>query len=241
MQFPFRKKPAPDPGAKLSSPDGLHRSPGHSMVTPIDSPDQKIPVNFSMPDLDAIREELYRRIDAAAARGGLDAGNAAYADQWIDDLNAGWLQNVRREGEEHAHVAAQIVGANLQNLTISYNQLSRLKSEVRESEAREKEFLTALLSETASETEVTNEELQANLHTLPRASQLSGLELLPGIPQISISAIDSTELVDQKELERGEPETVRPLRRIAERDPLEQPASDSGDDSSTPSTRRTSS
>lgn len=241
MQFPFRKKPAPDPGAQLSSPDGPHPSPAHSMVTRIDSPDQKIPVNFSTPDLDQIREELYRRIDAAAARGGLDAGNAAYADQWIDDLLAGWLQEARKESQEHSHVAAQIVGANLQNLTISYDQLSRFESEVRAAEIQEEGFLEELLSEKAAVTEVSKEELQTILHTLPAPSQLSGLGLRPGIPQISIAAVDTTDLVGRKGLDRGEPENVHPLRRIVESDPIQQVVVDDGDDSSAPSTRRTSS
>lgn len=241
MQFPFRKQPAPDPGAQLSSPDGLHRSPAHSMVTRVDSPDQKIPVNFSMPDLDEIREELYRRIDAAVARGGLDAGNATYADRWIDDQLAGWLQEARKESQEHSHVAAQIVGANLENLTISYDQLSRFENEVRVAEVQEEGFLAELLSENAPAAEASKEELQTTLHTLPVPSQLSGLDLRPGIPQISIAAIDTTDLVGRKERDRGEPENVHPLRRIAESDPIQKVVTDNGDDSSAPPTRRTSS
>lgn len=241
MQFPFRKQPATDPGAQLSSPDGLHRSPAHSMVARIDSPDQKIPVNFSMPDLEAIREELYLRIDAAAARGGLDAGNAAYADQWIDDLLAGWLQEARKESQEHSHVAAQIVGANLQNLTISCDQLGRLEKEVRVAEVQEERFLAELLSEKAPVAELSKEELHTALHTLPAPSQLIGLDLRPGIPQISIAAMETTELVGTKELGGAEPENVRPLRRIPESNSIEQAVAETGDDSSAPSTRRTSS
>ncbi|MGV8896352.1 MAG: hypothetical protein ACOH1U_07825 [Rhodoglobus sp.] len=241
MQFPFCKQPAPDPSAQLSSPDGLHRSSAHSMVTRIDSPDQKIPVNFSMPDLDVIREELYRRIDAAAARGGLDAGNAAYADQWIDDLLAGWLQEARKESQEHSHVAAQIVGANLQNLTISYDELGRLEREVRVVESQEQAFLTELLTEQGPLDEVSKKELQTTLHTLPAPSQLSGLDLQPVTRKMSIAAIETADLLGRKELDRGEPENVHPLRRSVESDPIEQVVPDNEDDSAAPSSRRTTS
>lgn len=243
MKFPFRKKPALDPGAQLSSPDGIRRSPADSMVTKIGSPDQKIPVDFSLPDLNAIREELYRRIDAAAARGGIDAGNAAYADQKIDDLLAGWIQEACREGKEHAHVAAQIVAVNLQNLTISYDQLSLLQSEVRVAEAQEKGFLAELLSGEVEAVKVTKEELQVALHILPKSTQLIGLDLQSRISQVAVAASGTTELAGRGELDQGEPEEVRPLRRIAASGPIERPVTDTdtGDDSSTPSTRSASS
>lgn len=198
-------------------------------------------MGFSMPDLEAIREELYRRIDAAAARGGLDAGNVAYADQWIDDLLAGWLQDARKESRDHTHVAAQIVGANLENLTISYNQLSPLENEVRAAEAQEEGFLAELLSEKATVIEVAKEAakeaLQVTLHTLPESSQLRGLDPRPVVP--SISAVDTTERVDRKQIDGGEPENVRLLSRTADDDPIEHAVSDSGDGSSAPSTGRT--
>lgn len=189
MMNPFRRRSATEAKARIVGADASGSSSSFEIVTPIPSSDRKVPQDFVMPSLAETMNEMYLRIDAVAERGGLDAGNAAFADQWTDDQLAAWLQKARVEGKEHEHVAAQIMGQVLQNLTTAYHHLLLLEKQAHALRTREKGFLTELLSldpsehdisaENVSGIEPSQEEMQEILHALPQASQLDGFGLQP--------------------------------------------------------------